>query len=192
MKNLGIKAVITRLENANIGVDEYKEEGKLCGYELNTYTDAGVNQIVFIDFRNTELNPKSGIDFLKLYNERVNDIDIDDEIKMLSNDKAYMNEIGLTVGLQDLKDWKEELQNIFSKKSAQQRQFEQTTDKLRSLLAEMEETIKLMPRKGNNTATCQRTNIGNYLGGIDHCINGIKLEDFTPNEYSGDFELSYS
>lgn len=77
-------------------------------------------------------------------------------------------------------------------KTAQQRQFEQTTDKLRSLLAEMEETLKLMPRKGNNTATCQRTNIGNYLGGIDSCINGIELNDFTPNEYSGDFKLSYS
>jgi len=76
-------------------------------------------------------------------------------------------------------------------KTAQQRQFEQVVDKLRSQLSAMEETLKMMPRKGNNTATCQRTTIGNLLGGIDHCINGIELEDFTPNEYSGDFKLSY-
>jgi len=77
-------------------------------------------------------------------------------------------------------------------KAAQQRQFEQVVDKLRSQLAAMEETIKLMPRKGDNPATCQRIAIGNLLGGLDHCINGIELNDFTPNEYSGDFKLSYS
>jgi len=56
----------------------------------------------------------------------------------------------------------------------------------------MEETLLMMPRKGNNTATCQRTAISNQLGGLDMCINGIELEDFTPNEYSSDFKLSYS
>jgi hypothetical protein len=78
------------------------------------------------------------------------------------------------------------------KKTAQQRQFEQVVDKLRSQLEAMEETIKLIPRKGNNPATCQRIEIGNLLGGLHHSINGIELEDFTPNEYSGDFQLSYS
>ena len=79
-----------------------------------------------------------------------------------------------------------------NKKTAQQIQFEQVVDKLRSQFEAMEETLRLMPRKGNNTATCQRTAIGNLLGGIDHCISGIELEDFTPNEYSGNFQLSYS
>lgn len=77
-------------------------------------------------------------------------------------------------------------------KKAQQKQFEQVVDKFRSQLAAMEETLLMMPRKGNNPATCQRINISNLLGGLDHCINGIELEDFTPNEYSGDFKLSYS
>lgn len=70
-----------------------------------------------------------------------------------------------------------------SKKTAKQRQFEQVQDRLRGLVAEMEETLKLMPQKGNNPATCQRIAISNYLGGLDHCITGIELEDFTPNEY---------
>ena len=77
-------------------------------------------------------------------------------------------------------------------KTAQQRQFEQVTDKLRSQLAAMEETLKMIPRKGNNTATCQRTQIQLCLGELDSCMNGIEVEDFTPNEYSGDFKLSYS
>lgn len=190
MKNL--KQIIEALNECNITVSEYKENNKLCGYELNTYTNAGVNQIVFVDFRNTELNPKSAKDFIQLFNERVKDVDIDEEIKVLSQDKSYMQQIGLTVGLQDLKDWKENLSNIFNDKTPQKRQFEQVVDKLRSQLEAMEQTLEMMPRKGNNTATCQRTAISNYLGGLDSCINGIELEDFTPNEYSGKFKMSYS
>jgi len=78
------------------------------------------------------------------------------------------------------------------KKTPQQRQFEQVVDKFRSLLSEMEDTLKLMPRKGNTPWECQRINISNKLGGLDHVINEIELEDFTPNGYSGDFKLSYS
>lgn len=192
MENLTISQIIDKLENANIDVYEYKEKNKLCGYELNTYTDCGVNQILFLDFRNTDKNPKSGKDFIELYNERVKSIDIEEEIGYLRQDKSYMSTIGIEVGYQDLKEWKENLTNVFNKKTPQQRQFEQVVDKLRSQLAAMEETLKMIPRKGNNTATCQRAAISNYLGGLDSCINGIELEDFTPNEYSGEFKLSYS
>lgn len=192
MKNLGIKAVIARLENSNIQVAELKESGKSIGYELDTYTDCGVNQIVFIDFRDTDKKTTSGKDFIQLYNERVKGIDIEEEIGYLLEDKRYMQEIGIEVGIQDLKDWKENLLNIFSSKAPQQRQFEQVKDKLTSLLAEMEEVLTLMPKKGDTPATCQRMNLSNFLGGVDMCINGIELEDFTPNEYSGDFKLSYN
>lgn len=195
MKNLAIKAVIQKLEYADIQVGEYTENEKLCGYELNTYTDAGVNQILFIDFRDSEMNPKDAKHFIELFNERVNDIDIDEEIKNLINDKRYMQEIGLTVGVQDLKDWKANLQNIFTetnKKTAQQRQYEQVKDKLQTLLQQMQDELKLMPTKGNSKNDCQKINILHHLNGLDSCVNGIELEDFTPNEYSEDFKLSYS
>lgn len=79
-----------------------------------------------------------------------------------------------------------------SKKTAQQRQFEQVVEKLRSQLAEMHETIKLMPVKGQTSKTCQRTQIENSLCEVEMCINGIELEDFTPNEFSDNFKLYYS
>lgn len=192
MKTVTIKQIIDKLENANIQVTEYKEAKKLCGYNLDTYTDCGVNQNIFIDFRDTEMNPRSGKDFIELYNERVNSIDIDEEIQLNRQDKNYVSNFSLEISVQDFKEWKENLINIFNVKTPQQRQFEQVVDKLRSQLQAMEETLEMMPRKGNNTATCQRTAISNYLGGLDNCINGIELEDFTPNEYSNDFELSYS
>lgn len=194
MKKITIKQIIDRLENANIQVSEYKENKKLCGYELSTYTDAGVNMILFLDFRSEGKNIKDPKEIIAEYNERINDIDIDEELRIHLEDTRYRNEIGATIGATDFKDWKESLQGLFTNldKTPQQRQFEQVVDKLRSQLAEMEETLEMMPKKGNNTATCQRTNISNYLGGIDSCINGIVLQDFTANEYSGDFKLSYS
>ena len=189
-----IKEITSHLEQLNIQVHEYKQDKKLCGYELNTYTDCGVNQIIFLDFRDSKMNPKKAKDFIEKFNERVDSIDVDEEVEMNRQSDAYKRNFSLTVSIQDFKDWKEGLRQVFAvnKKTPQQRQFEQVVDKLRSQLAEMEETLEMMPRKGNNTATCQRTNISNYLGGIDSCINGIVLQDFTANEYSGDFKLSYS
>ena len=192
MKYNTINKIIDRLENSNIQVHEYFEDNKLCGYELNTYTNEGVNQIVFVDFRDTEMNPKNAKHFIELFNERVNDIDIEEEIGYLRQDKSYMQDIGTEVGLQDLKEWKESLQSIFNDKSAEQRQFEQVVDKLRSQLEAMNKTLELMPKKGDTAYDCQKQNILCTLLELDHEINGIELEDFTPNEYSGDFKLSYS
>jgi ElaB/YqjD/DUF883 family membrane-anchored ribosome-binding protein len=190
-----VNQIIERLNECGITVYNYKENNKLLGYELNTYTDAGVNQILFIDFRDSELNPKNAKHFIELFNERVNEVDIDDEIKNLINDERYMEEIGLTVGLQDLKDWKRNLQNIFTKtnkKAAQQIQYEQVKDKLQSLLERFQDELKLMPTKGNTKDDCQKINLLHYMNELDSCVNGIELEDFTPNEYSGNFKLSYS
>jgi hypothetical protein len=113
MKNTTIAQVIEKLNEAEIQVDNYEEKGILCGYELNTYSNLGVNQIVFIDFRGSKLNPNRGDDFLALYNQRVKDIDIEDEIKMLMNDKGYMQAIGIKKGIKDLEQWKKKLKNIF-------------------------------------------------------------------------------
>ena len=187
-----IEKVFNRLENLNITIYEYEEHDVLCGYNLNTYTDAGVNMIVFVDFRDTDKDPKNGNHFIELFNERVNDIDIEEELQLHLEDKRYRNEIGAVVGVTDFKDWKENLSNIFSKKPPQQRQFEQVVDKLRSQLEAMQDTLEMMPKKGNTAYDCQRHNILCTLLELDHEINGIELEDFTPNEYSENFKLSYS
>ncbi len=77
-------------------------------------------------------------------------------------------------------------------KTAQQRQFEQVKDKLKSAVANIDDILDLMPSKGNKEADCQKLCLKNALNHLDSCINGIELEDFTPNEYSKDFKLSYS
>ena len=104
-----MKQIFKKIENANISIDEYKEGKKLCGYELNTYTNGGVNQIVFIDFRDTKKKPKNAGDFKELFLERVESIDVDEEIELHRQDKAYKQAFTISQGLKDFTDWKEEL-----------------------------------------------------------------------------------
>ena len=196
--NKKIQALIDRLNECNISVDEYKENKKLCGYELNTYTQRGVNQIVFLDFRDTEFNPKDPKDFLLVYNNRISSIDIDEEIEVNRQNEHYKRDFTLSQSINDFMYWKNELHKVFLKeatkptKTPQQRQFEQVKDKFVSLIKGLEETLELMPKKGDKQEDCQRTCILDKIIRLEHTVNGIELEDFTPNEYSPEFTLSYS
>ena len=190
-----VNEIIERLEESNIRIENYKEKNKLCGYELETYTDCGVNQIIFLDFRDSELDPENAKDFLKVFNDRIESINVDEEIELYRQDKTYSNNFSIKVSLKDFEDWKENLENIFpnsSKKTAQQRQFEQVTDKFKTAIDNLNELIELMPTKGNSKNDCQKINILHHINSLDYCINGIEIEDFTPNEYSENFKLSYS
>lgn len=104
-----MKKIIDKIENANISIDKYEEGKKLCGYELNTYTDGGVNQIVFVDFRDTGKDPKSEKDFKELFLERINSINIDEEIDIHREMKGYKEAFTISKSLKDFKDWKKDL-----------------------------------------------------------------------------------
>jgi hypothetical protein len=104
-----MKKIITKLENANIATHKYKEDGKLCGYELNTYTNGGLNQIVFVDFRDTDKKPNKVADFKELFLERVKSIDTDEEVEINRQNKQYCNDFTLRESLDDIEEWKQEL-----------------------------------------------------------------------------------
>jgi len=104
-----MKKIIDKIEKANISIHEYKEGKKLCGYELNTYTDGGLNQIVFIDFRDTDKNPKKATDFKELFLERVKSIDVDEEIELNRQNEGYRNAFTIRESLEDIDSWKKEM-----------------------------------------------------------------------------------
>ena len=106
-----LEQIFDILENNNIIIDNYEENEKLCGYELNTYTKGGVNQIIFLDFRDNG-NPKKANDFIKNLSERIDDIDIDDEIEVNRQDQNYKANFTLRESLNDFEEWKKELENI--------------------------------------------------------------------------------
>ena len=106
--------VISIIE-VNHSIDEYVENDKLCGYEMNTYTNGGVNQVVFLDFRDTGLDPKKLEDFLKVFEDRINSIDIDNEIEVNRYSESYKNNFSMQDSLEDFTDWKESLITLLNK-----------------------------------------------------------------------------
>jgi hypothetical protein len=106
-----LKQIFDIIENNEISIDRYTEENKLCGYELNTYTKGGVNQIIFLDFRDKG-NAKKANDFIEKFTERINDIDIDDEIEMNRQDQRYKDNFSFRESLEDFEEWKKVLEEI--------------------------------------------------------------------------------
>jgi hypothetical protein len=98
----------------DINIDLYHEDEKLCGYELNTYTNGGVNQIIFLDFRDKG-NPKNADDFIKSFSDYIDSIDIDDEIELNRQDKSYKANFTLRQSLKDFEGWKKGLEKTLKK-----------------------------------------------------------------------------
>jgi hypothetical protein len=96
-------------------IDEYEENDRLCGYELNTYTERGVNEIVFLDFRNKNLDPKNLEDFLTEFESFVDDLDIDERINNNMQDAGYRNDFTLSEALEDFTQWKEAMIGLLNK-----------------------------------------------------------------------------
>ncbi len=116
MKNLPtLKTIFSQLEDENISIYDYKENDKLCGYELNTYTHKGVNQVLFLDFRDTGLNPKSPKDFITVFSNRIADIDTDEEIEINRQNKNYRNSFSIRESLADFEEWKGNLESLVKK-----------------------------------------------------------------------------
>lgn len=104
-----IEMIFSKIEEYGISIYNYTENNKLCGYELNTYTERGVNQILFLDFRYTEKNPQNPNDLFKILSDRINDIDIDEEIDIHRQMPDYKKTFSIQESLEDFKEWKEKL-----------------------------------------------------------------------------------
>lgn len=113
-----MKAITGKLEriiDAINSITEYEENGNLCGYEIETYTGGGVNQIIFLDFRDTEKDPKNADDFINVLEDRINSIDIDEEIELNRHDSTYREHFTLRESLKDFEEWQKELKNLVKK-----------------------------------------------------------------------------
>lgn len=112
-----IDQIIEIIENDGIKIDKYEEDGKHCGYELNTYSDDGVNLIVFLDFRDFKENGNVNNvnDFINEFNSYMNDFDIDNTIIMYREDPSYKATFTLSQSLKDLNSWKKDMLNLIKK-----------------------------------------------------------------------------
>ena len=107
-----LQQVLDIIEAKGISIYNYEENGKLCGYELNTYTAGGVNEIIFLDFRNEEQDAENVNDFIKEFNSYINNIDTDYKIELNRHDQNYKDNFTLRQSLDDFEKWKAELEEI--------------------------------------------------------------------------------
>lgn len=109
-----MEKIIEALEKNNIQIYEYKEDGKLCGYELNTYTSGGVNMLIFLDFREKG-NPKDVDDFLNEFEQYLKDFDIDEEIDLHRQDQRYKDAFRISESVNDFNGWKKNLKKLIKR-----------------------------------------------------------------------------
>ena len=108
------------LEKAGITYDEYTENGRLCGYELNTYTPGGVNMIVFLDFRDgeremfSEAKPITAEDFVREFADYMLDFDIDETIDLHRENKQYKEDFTVRDSVEDFEAWVQQMESLCS------------------------------------------------------------------------------
>lgn len=103
-----LEQIFDIIENNGISIDKYEENGILCGYDLNAYTTAGVNEILFLDFRDDEKDPTNPEHFIKEFESYINDYTIDARLENNRQSESYRNAFSLQDSLQDsLEDFTE-------------------------------------------------------------------------------------
>ena len=107
-----IKQIIEIIEKNDISIHEYEENNILCGYELNTYTDAGVNEIIFLDFREENQDPKNVDDFIKEFKSYMKYYGIDERIEMNRQDPKYKEDFTLKQSLKDFSKWNKKIKKL--------------------------------------------------------------------------------
>jgi hypothetical protein len=107
-----LKQIFDIIETAEISIDEYKEKNFLCGYELNAYTSAGVNEILFLDFREADQDPENVEDFIQEFENYLDARTIDEMIDRNRQSETYKSAFTLKESLADFTKFDEKLRGI--------------------------------------------------------------------------------
>lgn len=100
------------IENNEISISNYKENGILCGYELNAYTNKGVNEILFLDFRDENKDPNNPKDFIQEFEDYINYEKVDDRVHRNMQDKKYREDFTIKQSLKDFTKFDKKLKRI--------------------------------------------------------------------------------
>lgn len=106
-----LQAVLETIENHDFMLHPYKENGVLCGYEMEGWTDCGVDIIHFIDCRDEEgVTARNVIEeFKQIY---VN-FDADEEIDLHRKGEDYRNAFTIRQSLEDFDGYAERLKALW-------------------------------------------------------------------------------
>jgi hypothetical protein len=110
-----IEKIISKIEKKGIEVNPYTENEVLCGYELNTYTDGGVNEIIFLDFRDNEKSAHNVNDFIEEFTDYMNYLSIDERIELNRQNVDYKRDFTLKQSIKDFTKWEKSLNKLIKK-----------------------------------------------------------------------------
>lgn len=104
---MNVARIIEIAKQNDFAMHEYEEKGVLCGYELETWTQGGVNMIHFIDCRCEEgVTPKRVLSELK---EILENFDVDDEIDRYRQGERYRRDFTIRESLEDFEKYLDRL-----------------------------------------------------------------------------------
>lgn len=105
-----VQNIIDIIEGLDFSVSMYEENGIVCGAEIESWTDGGVDMIHFIDLRRKDINSindwKEGISAIS-YN-----FDVDEEIDLHREDKGYREAFTCRMSVHDFENWQERLRAL--------------------------------------------------------------------------------
>lgn len=102
--------MLDKLDDLNFNITEVKENDKLCGYEMETWTDNGINMIHFIDCRDYEdgIIAENVLDQLKQISAN---FDVDDEVYKLMESELARKEFSYRNAVDDFEAYENRLHN---------------------------------------------------------------------------------
>lgn len=107
---MSIEKFVSIAENFNFTVNEYEENKVLRGYELETWTNGGVNMLLFIDCRNCpEVSMEFVVDELE---SSVNVFSVDEEIDSHRRCEDYRNAFTVRESLEDFEEYETRLHEL--------------------------------------------------------------------------------
>lgn len=100
---MDISKIIEIAEQHDFAMHEYEENDVLCGYELETWTNGGVNMIHFIDCCDEEgVTPEKVLSELK---EILECFDVDEQIDLHRQAEDYRNAFTIRQSVEDFEEY---------------------------------------------------------------------------------------
>lgn len=112
-----IEKLIEKIEKKGISVYPYTEKDILCGYELKTYTDGGVNEIIFLDLRDENKSATNVKDVVQEFKDYMGCTSIDERIESNRQDVNYKQNFTLKQSIKDFTKWEKSINKLVNKLS---------------------------------------------------------------------------
>ena len=105
---MALNMILNKLNDCDYSIHEYKEHDKLCGYEMETWTDNGVNMVHFIDCRDYT-DGVTAANVMDQLRQILSCFDVDEEIHTLMEDKSARNVFSYRQAVHDMEAYEQHL-----------------------------------------------------------------------------------